>query len=551
MADVPIFFGKPIPEAQVGPPYDTFTHPVTGSIIITSGFMEPAGHGFKSSTRRAIFADGSIRSREPGNYNIGIDYTKGFGSNVTSWYSGVVVKAGFEQGYGHRIHVKLELPFQFQGRSHACFQAYGHCLRLLRGVGQPVSQGEAIAIEAGHGSNGPNDYPSHVDLDTYCVIDGETLHINPDLVARSLNADDVILHVGVLKEGARGDAVRWLQLRLSIKVDGDFGPETRKAVVAFQRRQGDLTVDGEAGENTCTRLGLVEYAIFSRKATTALSNLTTPPENSFPFTPENPPSPLFANWVQDDGEYWKFELKQTIQDRFNWFLPKADVSILRGYSSPIEDRDDAVSLGDLDLPEAAEGVEPAIGRWDLALEICPTNGCSRATAEPEGLAAGGVESSHIIMERDLIHLTPQRLERLRKAGARTKVPVEMIVALASRESHLGAILGKFGNDPGWGDRNQAWGILQVDRRFHSIQGLDDPFSEAHVEQAIGIFASFRDQVQRNHPEWADEFVLKGACVAYNSGVGNVQTIPGMNLGTAHHDYGDDVIARAQFCRGRV
>ncbi|MFN9943808.1 MAG: hypothetical protein ACK56I_30480, partial [bacterium] len=87
-------------------------------------------------------------------------------------------------------------------------------------MGQRVSQGEAVAIEAGHGSSGPNDYPSHVDLDTYCVIDGETLHINPDLLARTLNPDDVILPVGVLREGAKGDAVRWLQLRLSIKVDG-------------------------------------------------------------------------------------------------------------------------------------------------------------------------------------------------------------------------------------------------------------------------------------------------------------------------------------------
>jgi hypothetical protein len=91
----------------------------------------------------------------------------------------------------------------------------------------------------------------------------------------------------------------------------------------------------------------------------------------------------------------------------------------------------------------------------------------------------------------------------------------------------------------------------VDKRFHTIRGLDDPFSESHVEQAIGIFASYRDQVQRNHPGWADEYVLKGACVAYNSGVSNVQTINGMNSGTTHNDYGDDVIARAKFCRDKL
>lgn len=549
MADVPVIFNKPIPETQVSPPYATFTHPVTGSILITSGFMEPFGHGFKSTPRRAIYSDGSIRTSKPGKYNIGIDYTKSFGAPVTCMYSGVVVKAGFEGGYGHRIHVKLDLPFQFQGGSHVCFQAYAHCSRLLRGVGQRVSQGETIAIEAGHGSSGPHDYPSHVDLDTYCVIAGETLHINPDLLARGLNPQDLILPVGILRKDDRGDAVRWLQLRLAIEPDGDFGSDTFKAVEAFQRAQRDLKVDGEAGENTCTRLGMVEYAIFCKQDTTAATSVSAP-EDSFPFQPTDPPRPLFANWVQDDEDHWKFELKEKIQDRHNWFLPKKHVSVVRGYSSPLNDIADDVALGDLSHEEK-DVTSAAKGRWDLALEVCPTKGCLLATAQPEGLDNAGVASSHEIMRRDLENMNPQRLENMRRSGARHKVPVEVILALASRESHLGSILGKFGNKPGWGDGNQAWGILQVDQRFHSIQGRDDPFSEAHVDQAIGIFASFRDQVQRNHPDWTDENLLKGACVAYNSGVSNVETIEGMNKGTAHDDYGDDVIARAQFCRGKI
>ncbi len=144
------------------------------------------------------------------------------------------------------------------------------------------------------------------------------------------------------------------------------------------------------------------------------------------------------------------------------------------------------------------------------------------------------------------HLTPERLNSLKKASQKRNVPVEIAAALASRESHLGGILGMFGNNPGWGDNNHGWGILQVDRRYHTLVGLDDPYSQAHVEQALGIFSSYRDQVKNNHSDWSDENVLKGACVAYNSGVSNVQTIAGMNQGTTHNDYGDDVIARAQF-----
>lgn len=282
----------------------------------------------------------------------------------------------------------------------------------------------------------------------------------------------MIHSVGVLREGSRGDAVRWLQLRLGVAVDGDFGTRTRAAVEAFQRSQGDLRVDGEAGENTCIRLGLVEYALFPRYASEAVADPAGQPAGRFAIAQTDPPRPLFANWLQDEGGYWKFELKQQVQNRFNWFLPKAHICVVRGYSSPIQDRDDGASRGDI-VPDGAPGGAGVTARWDAALQACTTQGCSLATAQPEGLAVGGVASSQEIMRRDLAQVTPQRLANLRRAGERLLVPVEVILALASRESYLGGLLGRFGNKPGWGDYNQAWGILQVDQGFHRIQGLDD------------------------------------------------------------------------------
>ena len=193
-----------------------------------------------------------------------------------------------------------------------------------------------------------------------------------------------------------------------------------------------------------------------------------------------------------------------------------------------------------------------LSRWEKALKNCPTQGCKRATAKPEGLSTPGVAASHEIARRDMEkNLSNARLNSIKKAAQKLNVPVAIIIALASRESHLGSILGKFGNKPGWGDNNHGWGILQVDRRHHTLVGLDDPYSQAHVEQAIGIFSNYRDQIKKNHPTWKDEYVLKGACVAYNSGPNNVKTIAGMNQGTTHHDYGDDVIARAQFYLEKV
>lgn len=54
----------------------------------------------------------------------------------------------------------------------------------------------------------------------------------------------------LLKKGAKGKAVKVLQLMLgNVTVDGDFGNKTLTAVKNFQR-SNSLTVDGEVGENT-------------------------------------------------------------------------------------------------------------------------------------------------------------------------------------------------------------------------------------------------------------------------------------------------------------
>ena len=544
MADAPILFDKPFPETQVSAPYQQYTNKIMGTVSVTAGFMEPRGHGYKSTVRRAIRRDGSMISVGPGNYNIGFDYSKGFGTPITCMYSGVVTKAGFEGGYGYRIHIKLDLPFVYQGKTYACYQAYAHCSKLLKTVGQRASQGETIAIEAGHGSSGPRDYGSHVDLDTYCTIRGEEIHLNFELLAGGTSEHDFIESIELMRVGSRGLDVRWLQQKLKIADDGIFGSDTEAAVLNYQRSQPDLAVDGLAGENTCKKLGMVNYAIYAREATIVKSQPIqsaeiTDPQNKFEFAPKSEMEPLSANWVEDNDQHWKVELNPLYNGRYDWYLFKHHVQIVKGYE------DDEPVPGDIEEDSTEE--QSRLGRWDKALAICPTEGCKPATATPEGLSTAGVSASHEIARKDMVNLNQERLASLERAGQKLNVPTAIIAALASRESHLGTILGKFGNQPGWGDNNHGWGILQVDRRYHSpLAGLDDPYSQAHVEQAIGIFSNYRDQVEKKHPTWPDEQVLKGACVAYNAGVSTVQTIGGMNEGTTHDDYGDDVIARAQF-----
>jgi hypothetical protein len=69
---------------------------------------------------------------------------------------------------------------------------------------------------------------------------------------------------GMLRMGSKGAKVRELQALLvraghAVKVDGDFGPSTKQAVVAFQKAN-KLTVDGVAGPETVSALSAFKVA---------------------------------------------------------------------------------------------------------------------------------------------------------------------------------------------------------------------------------------------------------------------------------------------------
>ena len=67
-----------------------------------------------------------------------------------------------------------------------------------------------------------------------------------------------------------------------------------------------------------------------------------------------------------------------------------------------------------------------------------------------------------------------------------------------------------------------------------------------MAQCAEILTQYLADVEAKHPDWPDKYILKGALVAYNSGVKNVQSIEGMDRGTTGNDYGADTAARAQY-----
>ena len=65
-----------------------------------------------------------------------------------------------------------------------------------------------------------------------------------------------------LRKGVSGEPVRLLQEKLGVPADGIFGPATEAALKAYQQKNG-LAVDGIAGPDTFSRMGLGELVLLA------------------------------------------------------------------------------------------------------------------------------------------------------------------------------------------------------------------------------------------------------------------------------------------------
>jgi len=174
-----------IAESQLDPSnYQDFSHPLLGSITITGGYMEPEGHSLKPELK-AIFLDGTLKILPSAPRNIGIDYVVS-DRKVKAWYGGTVTQRGREGGYGRRVHLQLDVSYEFQGKKYQVYQAFAHLQEILVSFGQVIGQGEKIGIMGGSGANSDGDYPLHVDLSTYLFMNGTLVQLNPQALDRQL-----------------------------------------------------------------------------------------------------------------------------------------------------------------------------------------------------------------------------------------------------------------------------------------------------------------------------------------------------------------------------
>jgi hypothetical protein len=168
------------------------------------------------------------------------------------------------------------------------------------------------------------------------------------------------------------------------------------------------------------------------------------------------------------------------------------------------------------------------------------NGASANTAAQDHLPPGA-ESSRTMAKTDLGRITPLK-GRLNAAAALTGLPPALLAAIASRESRCGNVLASDGT----GDGGNAFGIMQVDLRFHTIEGQPDPKSQAHINQASGILKADLATMISKFPTAAPVRQLQAAVAAYNCGSSRVASPDTADAATTGHDYSNDVWERARF-----
>ncbi|XP_077427526.1 lysozyme g-like isoform X2 [Vanacampus margaritifer] len=167
-----------------------------------------------------------------------------------------------------------------------------------------------------------------------------------------------------------------------------------------------------------------------------------------------------------------------------------------------------------------------------------TNGASKKTSKQDGLSDDGVAASNTMAQTDLGRMNNYKAI-IQKVGQQKGIDPAIIAGIISRESRAGNVL-----DDGWGDHGNAWGLMQVDKRWHTPQGGWN--SEEHLRQGTEILIGFINGIEKKFPNWTPEQQLKGGIAAYNIGLTGVQTYERMDVGTTGDDYSSDVVARAQW-----
>ena len=188
--------------------------------------------------------------------------------------------------------------------------------------------------------------------------------------------------------------------------------------------------------------------------------------------------------------------------------------------------------------------KPQENRWSNALDVLEPLKTTGAWGRSNG--GRGASAQEVNFNADRLP-GDWYIPRVEEAATEFGLPVWILLGIFDRESNHGRSL----DNNGYGDAGNGFGVGQVDSRYHTQAGKPDPYALEHMKQCCEIFTDYLRQIEQKHSGWADKYVLKGATVAYNSGVSNVVTISGMDKGTTGSDYGADTCCRMQLWKQKI
>jgi len=208
--------------------------------------------------------------------NTGTDYACPIGTPVVSVGSGdgVVTKIvdNIAGAGGRMVNIKYN--------SYEWNVDYLHLSRIDVRVGQVVQQGQVIGLSGASGKGSERGYGPHLHFSFRSGGSPFSGAGNQDFEAilREWGVDKAPAAAAApaakgakapkatpaapaapaarptLKKGSKGPDVIYLQQKVGTAADGDFGPNTHKAVVAFQTSKG-LAADGIVGPKTWAAIG--------------------------------------------------------------------------------------------------------------------------------------------------------------------------------------------------------------------------------------------------------------------------------------------------------
>lgn len=189
--------------------------------------------------------------------NPGVDYVVPVGTPLVAIADGTVARiSNTVTGAGGRV-VLLDFPSGHKAD-------YLHLSRVDVAKGDSVKKGQVIGLSGGSGLGKELGYGPHLHLSfrhggTFLTgtgnIDYEAfIGATPKAPAKAKAAAKTESARPVIKRGAKGEDVAYLQGKLNLVTDGSFGPLTHREVLRFQGANG-LKSDGIVGPMTWKAIG--------------------------------------------------------------------------------------------------------------------------------------------------------------------------------------------------------------------------------------------------------------------------------------------------------